>query len=109
MRRLPDGVFHCPACGSEVLPLDDSREPTSEHRSQAYRCGWIDGRFGKSGCFTENLDLVRYSALADRLDYLRGHRAGCEARLAASNGRLPARALRGPESRSENNACKCDE
>jgi ribosomal protein L37AE/L43A len=21
MRRLPDGVFHCPACGSEVLPL----------------------------------------------------------------------------------------
>jgi ribosomal protein L37AE/L43A len=109
MRRLPNGVFHCPACGSEVLPLDDSREPTSEHRSQAYRCGWIDGRFGKSGCFTENLDLVRYSALADRLDYLRGHRAGCEARLAASNGRLPARALRGPESRSENNACKCDE
>ena len=22
MRRLPDGVFHCPACGSEVVPLD---------------------------------------------------------------------------------------
>ena len=21
MRRLPDGVFHCPACGSEVLPI----------------------------------------------------------------------------------------
>jgi hypothetical protein len=21
MRRLPDGVFHCPACGSEVLPV----------------------------------------------------------------------------------------
>jgi hypothetical protein len=21
MRRLPDGVFHCPACGSEVMPL----------------------------------------------------------------------------------------
>jgi ribosomal protein L37AE/L43A len=21
MRELPDGVFHCPACGSEVLPL----------------------------------------------------------------------------------------
>jgi ribosomal protein L37AE/L43A len=20
MRRLPDGVFHCPACGAEVLP-----------------------------------------------------------------------------------------
>jgi ribosomal protein L37AE/L43A len=24
MRRLPDGVFHCPACGSEVLPIEDS-------------------------------------------------------------------------------------
>jgi ribosomal protein L37AE/L43A len=22
MRRLPDGVFHCPACRSEVLPLE---------------------------------------------------------------------------------------
>jgi ribosomal protein L37AE/L43A len=22
MRELPDGVLHCPACGSEVLPLD---------------------------------------------------------------------------------------
>ena len=22
MRRLPDGVFHCPACGAEVLPLE---------------------------------------------------------------------------------------
>ena len=21
MRRLPDGTFHCPACGSEVLPV----------------------------------------------------------------------------------------
>jgi ribosomal protein L37AE/L43A len=22
MRLLPDGVFHCPACGSEVLPIN---------------------------------------------------------------------------------------
>jgi ribosomal protein L37AE/L43A len=22
MRLLPDGTFHCPGCGSEVLPLD---------------------------------------------------------------------------------------
>jgi hypothetical protein len=21
MRRLPDEVFHCPTCGSEVLPI----------------------------------------------------------------------------------------
>jgi hypothetical protein len=62
MRRLPDGMFHCPACGSEVLPLDTLREPTFEHRSRAYLCGWIDDRFGESGCFTENLDLMRYSA-----------------------------------------------
>ena len=86
MRRLPDGVFHCPACGSEVMPLEASKEPTpQEYRSQAYWCGWIDGRFGETGCFTENLNLVRYSALPDRLDYYRGHRAGSEeARLAAS-------------------------
>jgi ribosomal protein L37AE/L43A len=24
MRLLPDGVFHCPACGLEVLPVPDS-------------------------------------------------------------------------------------
>ena len=24
MRYLPDGVFHCPACGSEVLPSEAS-------------------------------------------------------------------------------------
>ena len=22
MRRLPDGTYHCPACGSEVLPIE---------------------------------------------------------------------------------------
>jgi hypothetical protein len=25
MRRLPDGVFHCPACGSEVTPSGSNR------------------------------------------------------------------------------------
>lgn len=24
MRRLPDGTFHCPGCGSEVLPVGGS-------------------------------------------------------------------------------------
>ena len=95
MRRLPDGVFHCPACGSEVLPLEASREPTPEYRSQAYWCDWIDGRFGETGCLTENLNLVRYSAPSDRLDYYQGHRAGSGARLAASNGRLPVGTVRG--------------
>jgi ribosomal protein L37AE/L43A len=36
MRRLPDGVFHCPACGCEVLPLAVSEGKTvrsaAEHR-----------------------------------------------------------------------------
>ena len=27
MRELPDGVFHCPACGSEVLPVEDTDAP----------------------------------------------------------------------------------
>ncbi len=30
MRCLPDGVFHCPACGSEVLPIGP---PPSLHES----------------------------------------------------------------------------
>lgn len=25
MRLLPDGVFHCPACGSEVLPISKGK------------------------------------------------------------------------------------
>ena len=29
MRRLPDGVFHCPACGSEILP-----QPTGRHETR---------------------------------------------------------------------------
>jgi ribosomal protein L37AE/L43A len=28
MRELPDGVFHCPACGSEVLPVKDRATDT---------------------------------------------------------------------------------
>jgi ribosomal protein L37AE/L43A len=28
LRRLPDGVYHCPACGSEVLPIVIPLVPT---------------------------------------------------------------------------------
>src|SRR5688572_6171192 len=37
MRLLPDGIFHCPACGSEVLAVDATSTPSksSEH-SEAY-------------------------------------------------------------------------
>ncbi len=29
MRRLPDkyGILHCPACGAEVLPVEDGHDP----------------------------------------------------------------------------------
>ena len=36
MRRLPDGVLHCPACGSEVLPVEvrvpDQRRRVADDR-----------------------------------------------------------------------------
>ncbi len=38
MRRLPDGVFHCPACGSEVLPLDTPL--TARSKTEARRMGF---------------------------------------------------------------------
>lgn len=86
MRLLPDGTYHCPACGSEVLPVETSREPTPEYRSEAYRCGWIDGRFEKIGCFTENPNLIKWQDIEERLAYYRGHRAGTEARWVVTSG-----------------------
>jgi uncharacterized Zn finger protein (UPF0148 family) len=86
MRLLPDGTFHCPSCGSEVVALEASKEPPwpqEEYRSEAYRCGWIDGRFGEVGCFTENPTLARWQEASERLQYYRGHRAGSEAGNAA--------------------------
>jgi ribosomal protein L37AE/L43A len=39
MRRLPDRVFHCPACGSEVLPVKDHAFlPEPANNSDAYCC-----------------------------------------------------------------------
>jgi uncharacterized Zn finger protein (UPF0148 family) len=41
MRRLPDGTFHCPACRSEVLPLEDSgREDRNARSQQRSTGGW---------------------------------------------------------------------
>jgi len=28
MHRLPDGTFHCPSCGSEVLPIEAISDPS---------------------------------------------------------------------------------
>ncbi len=88
MRRLPDGIFHCPACGSEVLPIGASSalaEEPEEH-SAAYWAGWVDGRFGESGSFVDNPSLMKWKDSNDRLAYYQGHRAGSEARLAKSGG-----------------------
>src|SRR5215213_9797844 len=47
MRLLPDGIFHCPACGSEVLPVGaPSTHWNPDEHGGAYRAGWLDGRFG---------------------------------------------------------------
>jgi len=36
MRRLPDGVFHCPACRAEVLPVSiPEARPVAARRSLA--------------------------------------------------------------------------
>src|SRR3712207_4725774 len=48
MRRLPDGTFHCPACGSEVLSSNAPSTPSRpEEHGMAYWVGWVDARFGK--------------------------------------------------------------
>jgi ribosomal protein L37AE/L43A len=82
MRRLPDGVFHCPACRSEVVPIDDvALTPVqADEHAQAYWAGWVDGRFGERGSFVDNPNLARWENPSERLDYYRGHRAGSKAR-----------------------------
>jgi uncharacterized Zn finger protein (UPF0148 family) len=80
MRLLPDGTHHCPACGSEVVPLDARAtlwEP--EERGRAWWAGWMDGRFGELSSFACNPNLARWEEPSERLDYYRGHRAGSEA------------------------------
>ena len=92
MRLLPDGVFHCPACGSEVLPIDTASAPSkpNEH-SEAYWAGWQDGRFGERDSFVDNPNLARWEAPLDRLDYYRGHRAGSESRQSRNSQNPGAR------------------
>jgi hypothetical protein len=85
MKLLPDGVYRCPACGSEVTPV--SAGPTiwkPPDHTEAYWCGWLDSRYGKPACFTGNRQLAKWDAPSDRLDYYRGHRAGREARFRRS-------------------------
>jgi uncharacterized protein YodC (DUF2158 family) len=53
---------------------------SARNQSGAYRCGWFDGRYGPTECFTENRRLAEWETSSSRLDYYRGHRAGREAR-----------------------------
>jgi ribosomal protein L37AE/L43A len=80
MRRIPDGVYRCPACGSEVLPLSAGVYVGPENRSVAYWSGWLEGRYGEHSCFTENRNLATWESAEDRLEYYRGHRSGREGR-----------------------------
>jgi uncharacterized Zn finger protein (UPF0148 family) len=92
MRLLPDGTHHCPACGSEVVPLDaraNLSEP--EEHGRAWWAGWIDGHFGELCSFGENLSLARWEDPLERLAYYRGHRAGSEARPISSSSNSDAR------------------
>ena len=85
MRLLPDGTHHCPACGSEVVPIDAQAAPSE--RSEAWWAGWMDGHFGEWGSFVDNPNLAKWEAPSERLDYYQGHRAGNEVRQ-AENDRL---------------------
>ena len=50
------------------------------NRGGPYWCGWLDGRYGATKCFTTNRRLAQWETPSDRLDYYRGHRAGRETR-----------------------------
>ena len=78
MRRLPDDVLWCPGCASEVLPLSASPvHPQTGSTSEAYRCGWAEGLFGKAdNNLVHDEGLAKWEDALDRLDYYRGHRAG---------------------------------
>ena len=91
MRLLPDRTYHCPACGSEVLPLGPSGGSKLEHQSEAYQAGWADGRFGEKGSFADNLNLAKWETPFDKLAYYRGHRAANEDRQARDSHNPDAR------------------
>ena len=83
MRLLPDDVYRCPACGSEVVPVSaGSATWKSPDHTEAYWSGWLDGRYGEPQPMLDSRNLARWDSAPDRLDFYRGHRAGREARVA---------------------------
>jgi hypothetical protein len=92
MRRLTDGVFHCPACRSEVLPIDAAPAPLMpDEQGAAYWSGWVDGRFGELRSFVDNPNLAKWDAPSERLAYYQGHRAGSESRRPSNSSNFDAR------------------
>jgi hypothetical protein len=60
MRLLPDDTLHCPACGSEILPIGTPLvDWKSGEHGEAYWCGWLDGRYREIGSFADNPNLAR--------------------------------------------------
>ena len=62
MRRLPDSVYRCPACGSEVTPISAPVSWKSPDHTEAYWSGWLDGRYGDLKRFTHNHRLAKWAA-----------------------------------------------
>jgi ribosomal protein L37AE/L43A len=50
MWKLPDGVYHCPACGSEVLPTETPVDPKRTHLGSA--SAWNTGGGPHPGAHT---------------------------------------------------------
>lgn len=92
MRFLPDGVFHCPACSSEVLPINaPSALSKPDEHDEAYWSGWANGRLGNRCSFVDNPNLAKWQNPSDRLAYYRGHRAGSKARQGRNDRNLDTR------------------
>ena len=93
MRSLPDGTYHCPACGSEVLPIGAPLvDWMSGEPGEAYWCGWLDGRYRETGSFADNPNLARWDAASDRLAYYRAIvQAAKPARAGTIGTRTPTR------------------
>lgn len=92
MRLLPDGVYHCPSCGSEVTPADSPPvEWRVGGRSEAYWQGWLDGRYAQIEDFRGSSRLARWGGAEDRIEYYRGHRAGDHERSGRGYGVEPSR------------------
>jgi hypothetical protein len=98
MRRLPDGVFHCPACRAEVLPASNRVPRTVAARR-------LFGPFERippgSGAPEEEVRSLRVDALADLDLRLRSaaHRATAIQRVGEARTQAAMSSRKGEKSR----------